>query len=97
MTDPMIVAGWIEVAPADRAAYLDGCRSVVEQARAAQGCLDFAISADLVEDGRINVYERWDNEVDLLAFRGAGPGDDQQVAMLDASVRRFEISSEGPA
>lgn len=93
----MIVAGWIEVAPADRAAYLDGCRSVVEQARAAQGCLDFAISADLVEDGRINVYERWDNEVDLLAFRGAGPGDDQQVAMLDASVRRFEISSEGPA
>ena len=93
----LIVAGWLRVDPAVREEYLAGCTAVVEQARAAQGCLDFTLSADLVEPGRINIHERWDNENDLLAFRDSGPEEDQQVAIVDASVRRYEVSSEGPA
>ncbi|NRQ50843.1 antibiotic biosynthesis monooxygenase family protein [Aeromicrobium stalagmiti] len=93
----LIVAGHLVVAPDGRDAYLQGCVAVVERARQAQGCLDFALSADLVDPGRINILERWDNENDLLAFRGSGPSGDQQVAVLDASVRRYEVSSEGPA
>lgn len=93
----LIVAGWLRVDPAAREEYLAGCAAVVEQARAAQGCLDFTLSADLVDPGRINIHERWDDESDLLAFRGSGPEEDQQVAIVDASVRRYEVSSEGPA
>ena len=93
----VIVSGQLSVDPAERASYLVGCREAVALGRAAAGCLDFAISPDLLDAGRINVYERWDNEIDLLAFRGEGPDEDQQVAMLDASVRRYEVSSEGPA
>ncbi|RYI98971.1 MAG: antibiotic biosynthesis monooxygenase [Actinomycetales bacterium] len=93
----LIVAGWLRVDPAAREEYLAGCTAVVEQARAAQGCLDFTLSADLVDAGRINIHERWEDESDLLAFRGSGPDEDQQVAIVDASVRRYEISSEGPA
>jgi len=48
----VVVAGHLMVDPADRTAYLEDCRSVVQEARQAEGCLDFAISADLIDPGR---------------------------------------------
>lgn len=93
----LIVAGWIRVDPTERQAYLADSAVVVDQARSAVGCLDFALSADIVDPGRINVHERWDSATELLAFRDAGPSDDQQVAVLDADVQRYEIASVGPA
>jgi quinol monooxygenase YgiN len=92
----LIVAGHLTVDPAAREAYLAGCVAVVNAARVADGCLDFALSPDLADPGRINVFERWTGEPELLAFRGAGPSGDQQAAILRASVRRYEISAEGP-
>ncbi|MER7459991.1 antibiotic biosynthesis monooxygenase family protein [Micromonospora sp. NPDC126480] len=89
----LIVAGTLHVDPEDREDYLAGSAGVVEAARAAPGCLDFAISADLVEPGRINVYERWDTEEELLAFRGSGPIEEQAVAIRGAEVHRYLISS----
>jgi len=91
----LIVAGHLIVDPTEREAYVAGCRAVVEAARAAEGCLDFSITADLVEPGRINVYERWEAEEPLLAFRGSGPSGDQQAQILDADVERYEISAVG--
>jgi len=91
----LIVAGHLIVDPTEREAYVAGCRAVVEAARAAEGCLDFSITADLVEPGRINVYERWEAEEPLLAFRGSGPSGDQQAQILDADVERYEISGVG--
>jgi quinol monooxygenase YgiN len=69
----LIIAGWLRVDPASRADYLEGCAAVVEQARSAPGCLDFALSADLLDPGRINVHERWESDEQLHAFRGNGP------------------------
>ena len=91
----LIVAGHLIVDPTEREAYVAGCRAVVEAARAAEGCLDFSITADLVEPGRINVYERWEAEEPLLAFRGSGPSGDQQAQILGADVERYEISAVG--
>lgn len=76
----------------DRDVYLAGCRKVVELARAAQGCLDFALSADLVEPDRINVYERWETDEDVERFRGAGPEPEQAGQIRDAEVMRYRIS-----
>ncbi|MBY8872298.1 antibiotic biosynthesis monooxygenase [Micromonospora sp. PLK6-60] len=88
-----IVAGTLYVDPAERDAYLASCVEAVRAARAAPGCVDFAVSPDLVEPGRINVYERWESEEELLAFRGAGPADEQSAAIRGAEVHRFLISS----
>ena len=55
----IIVAGALHVEPTGRDRYVAGCREVVRLARAAPGCLDFAITADTVDPGRIDVYERW--------------------------------------
>ncbi|MDF5752909.1 antibiotic biosynthesis monooxygenase family protein [Spongiactinospora sp. TRM90649] len=93
----IIIAGWIAVDPEARDAYLRDCVGVVEQARAASGCLDFAISADPADAGRINVYERWESEQPLLAFRDSGPDDAQTSMIRDAEVLRYEISGVGPA
>lgn len=89
----LIIAGHLVVDPADRNAYLGGCVAVVEAARAAAGNLDFAITADPLDPGRIDVYERWEDEAALLAFRGSGPSDAQQGAIVAADVQRFEVSA----
>ena len=88
----VIVAGHIIVAPEQRDSYLAGCVSVVEQARDAAGCLDFAICADLVDPGRINVFERWDSQAAVEAFRGSGSSDEQGAAMLSASVAEYDVA-----
>ncbi|GAC70216.1 putative quinol monooxygenase [Gordonia soli] len=93
----IIVAGHLLVDRHARAGYLDGCRAVVEQARAAEGCLDFAISPDLLDDGRINVYERWRDADSLHAFRGSGPSDEQSGEIASADVREFDTDAGRPA
>ncbi|MGH3585332.1 MAG: putative quinol monooxygenase [Pseudonocardia sp.] len=62
-------------------------------ARSAPGCLDFSITADTVEPARINIFERWESEDELLAFRGSGPSPDTAARILDADVKRYVIAS----
>jgi len=88
----IIVAGSVIVDPGQRAAYLDGCVAVVEAARRAPGCLDFALSPDLLDGARINVFERWEREDDLRRFRGSGPDDAQLEALRDIRVAEYTVS-----
>ena len=63
--------------------------SIVEQARRAVGCLDVAISADLVDPGRVTTFERWESQSAVDAFRSSGPDDEQRPAMLTVSVEEY--------
>jgi quinol monooxygenase YgiN len=87
----IIVAGSVTVDPAERAAYLESCVDVVRRARGAPGCLDFALSADLLDPGRVNVFECWESRRDLDEFRGEGPSDDQQRQLLGVSVEEYDL------
>lgn len=88
----VIVAGHLVVDPGQREAYLKGCVSIVKVARCATGCLDFAITADLVDSDRINIFERWKSQAAVEAFRGSGPSDEQGAAILTASVAEYDIA-----
>jgi quinol monooxygenase YgiN len=88
----IIVAGQIFVDPAGRERYLAGCADVVEQARQAAGCLDFAITADLIDPGRINVFERWETREAVETFRGSGPSEEQGAAIVAASVTEYDVA-----
>jgi len=88
----VIVAGHLVLDPSQRESYLADCVDVVEQARRAPGCLDFAITADLVEAGRIVIFERWESRAAVEAFRGSGPSDAQSAAVLGASVAEYDIA-----
>ncbi len=87
----VIVAGYLRVDPGNQERYLQSCEPIVAAARFAEGCLDFAIGADLVEPGRINIYERWVARATLEAFRQGGPDDGQGAMIIGAEVSEFEV------
>jgi quinol monooxygenase YgiN len=90
----IIVAGHLVVDADRRDAYLSGCVDVVSQARDARGCLDFSITADLLDPRRVNVYERWESPEAVAAFRGGGPGDEQAADLRGASVSEYDVTGE---
>jgi quinol monooxygenase YgiN len=93
VTKQVVVAGHLIVDPPARADYLADCREVVLAARRAPGCLDFAISADLVEPGRINILERWESQSAVETFRGSGPSDDQSAAIVSTSIIECDVDA----
>lgn len=92
----VIVAGHITLDSELRESYLAGCMSVVEKARRADGCLDFAITADVLDPGRVNVLERWESQAAVETFRSSGPSNKQRAAMLSASVAEYDIADVRP-
>jgi quinol monooxygenase YgiN len=92
----VIVAGHITVEPDQRESYLAGCVNIVERARGAAGCIDFAITADLIDPGRINIFERWESQAAVEAFRGSGPSNEQGAAMLSVSVAEYDVADVRP-
>jgi quinol monooxygenase YgiN len=93
----IIVAGKIFVRPGSRDQFLLSSREAITKARSARGCRDFIVAADPLEPERVNVYEEWESEADLLAFRGEGPEDELVSVITGADVRRHNVSASGPA
>jgi quinol monooxygenase YgiN len=94
----IIVAGALHVEPEQREAFLAARVPIIAHARRAPGCIDFSLSADVLDAGRVNVYERWRSREDLLAYRaGDGPELDDHIAVSAAEVELHHISaSEAP-
>ena len=92
----VIVAGHVTVDPEERESYLAGSMSIVEKARQAAGCLDFAITADLLDPGRVNLFERWESQEAVKAFRRKGPRNKQRAAMRSVSVAEYDIADVRP-
>lgn len=93
----IIVSGRIYVRSGTRPQFLKASLEAVVQARAARDCRDFVVAADPIEADRVNIYEEWESEDALLAFRGEGPGQDLSSSIVGADVSRHTISSSGPA
>jgi quinol monooxygenase YgiN len=92
----LIIAGELRVRPGDRDRYLAAVAPVAPMAREAPGCLDFVQAADPVDPDRINVYERWESDESLLAFRsqaGPGPDDVEIPPLVSADVRKYRMAS----
>lgn len=92
----IIVSGEIYVEPTDRETYLEDCREVIEGARRRAGCVDFYLTADPLEPGRINVYEQWESAAAVEEFRGSGPSSKQTATIEDTAVFQHEIASSEP-
>ena len=88
----IIVAGKLKIKKGERQAFLKTSLAAIIQARATPGCLDFVVSADPLEDDRVNIYEEWETQGQLDQFRGDGPGDELGNLIVDASVSQREFS-----
>jgi quinol monooxygenase YgiN len=92
----IIVAGRLRVAADQRDRYLAAVAEVASLARSAPGCLDFSQAADPLDAERINVYERWESDEDLLRFRTSGDPDapaPDVPDLLSAEVRKYRIAA----
>jgi len=91
----VIVAGHITVDPEQRESYLAGCMSVVESSPG-RWLLDFAITADLLDPGRVNLFERWETQAAVKTFRSSGPSNKQGAATRSVSVAEYDIADVRP-
>jgi len=89
----LIIAGHVTMDPDQRDEYVATFADMVERSRAAPGCLDVAITADSVEAGRVNVFERWASKEDVEAWRAVADAPDVDVDLED-HVRLFDATNE---
>ena len=88
----IVVAGHLEVDPDNRDAFVAESQVAVRMARATDGCLDFAVSPDLVDPARVNILERWVSVEALAAFRGDGPDDGSAQQIRAFHVEDFTVN-----
>jgi quinol monooxygenase YgiN len=91
----LIVSGYLYVRPEDRDAWVEAHDPIIRQARSEPGCIDLYLSADPIEDGRINLFEQWESEEHLEHWRAiAQPPPKPEI--LGGAVQKHQISSSSP-
>jgi quinol monooxygenase YgiN len=55
-----------------------------------------AICADLVDPGRVNIFERWKSQAALETFRSSGPDTEQRPAIPTVSVQKYDLADVRP-
>lgn len=65
MTAQIIIAGWIEYEPTDRADVLKHFTEVARVSRKEAGCVDYSVTSDSDDDKRIRVFEHWVSDAAL--------------------------------
>jgi len=92
----LIVSGRLYLQPGRRDDFLKLSLEAVAQARQASGCKDFEVAADPLDTNRVNVYEEWVSEEQLLAFRNAESAGSMFSLIERFDVLKHDVSSSGP-
>src|SRR5690349_11884521 len=92
----VIVAGKVYVDPEVRDRYVEGHQVIVERARVYPGCLDVSISPDPLEAGRVNIFEHFESEEVLDAWRAISPAPTFTAEIRDVEVLKHRIARSGP-
>lgn len=82
----IVVGGALWIAKGKREEFIRRSCEAVTEARRTSDCVDFSVSADPLDQDRVNIFEVWKNPVALNEFRDRGPEDG-----LFALVERAEI------
>lgn len=77
----LVVEGWVRASPADVEAVKAPLRIMVAATRAEPGCLQYALSEDLLEPGLLRIIEKWTDDAALTAHLQA-----PHVAAFSAAV-----------
>ena len=92
----LIIAGQVRVAEAERDAYVTAFGDLVERARTAAGCLDVVISADPLDPGRVNMFEHWESQDALEAWRAVANAPDPGIEFDADDVQLFTVTDARP-
>ena len=92
----LIIAGHASVPAAERDAYVRAHRDLVRRCRSASGCLDVAITADPVDPARVNIFERWESQDALDAWRAVADAPDTGIDFRPDDVQLFTVTDARP-
>ena len=96
----VIVAGWFEVDPGERDAFVAGRVDGMRRSRAEQGCIEYVLAPDPVDPGRVVLFERWASQADLDAHLGAArqrpPAEGPSVTPTSFSISVYDVTGERP-
>jgi quinol monooxygenase YgiN len=99
----IIVAGALEVDPDQRDAFLAGRLDGMRASRAEPGCIEYTLSADPLQPGRVVLLERWESQeslnTHLSALRADSSGDSgaaPEIPVKSASIMVYDIAGERP-
>lgn len=87
----IVVAGKLKINDGMRDEFVSRSKHSVSAARRNENCNDFSVSADPLDEDRVNIYEEWLSRESLESFRGSGPSDNlfDLVEKFDVKEREF--------
>jgi quinol monooxygenase YgiN len=90
----LIIAGKVYVANEFRDQWIRDHTDAMKRARAMPGCVQLYVSADPIEEGCVNIFEQWESEGELEAWRAvANPP--PTPGLLRGTVEKHLISWSG--
>ena len=95
----IIIAGSISIDPERVDLMLEAIVPLMQATHAEEGCIDYVLSADPAEAGKIRIFEKWASDEALGAHMTAPHmGDFQKalktVGVTGMSVQRFDNAEE---
>ena len=95
----LIIAGKLYVSSDERQKWIDA-HDVVKRARSTPGCGELYISADSVDERRVNMFEPWESGEALQTWRAVAVNQwirSRLVSLPLVAPRRWTIRSCSPA
>lgn len=97
----LIIAGIFEVDPGRRDEFLAQKETGMRESQAEAGCIEYVLSADPLEPGRVHLYERWESKEHLAPHlarmgRQRSTPDPDAVPVISADIQQYEIGAVGP-
>lgn len=88
----IIVSGFVDVDPAQRGAALEAAGPLLEPTREQRGCRAYVWCADPTQEGRIWVYECWEDEPALAAHLAGHWYQDMLKAISSHGMKGFDVA-----
>jgi hypothetical protein len=91
----VIVAGHLTVDPEQRESSLAACMRC-RKGLPSRWLPRLAMTADLLDPGRVNLFERWETQASVESFRRSAPRTRQGAATRSVSVGEYDIADVRP-
>ena len=89
----IIVAGKLTLKRDKRDEFIKSSLKAILQARKLDACEDFSVSADPIDETRVNIFEMWKSRSSLEAFRNSGPDNDSFALIESFDVKEYETKT----
>ncbi len=83
----IIIAGTLNIDPAKAAEATAAAADVMAATRSEEGCHAYVIAMDPIEDGVVNIYEKWEDEAALASHFAS-----EHMAAFNSAMGGFGIT-----